>query len=87
MGRLKKQCPKCGLLDTLELERFDLSYKGKATTVAEPVITEIPELPKPRRTNDDRDKLMFNAGRFAAGATDKVAIDANRLLQIVLGEE
>ena len=100
MARPKKECPKCGLLSSLELERFDLSYKtftGSGTTtvsdkpdtsidtltVIEPVVVAV----KPRKANDDRDKLMFNAGRYAAGATDKVAKDAHALLQIVLGDE
>jgi hypothetical protein len=84
MARPKKECPKCGLLNALELERFDLSYKNRAGSgdKVEPVAV----LPKPRKSSDDRDKLMFNAGRYAAGATDKVAVDAHNLLQIVLGD-
>lgn len=80
MGRPKKECAKCAFLSDLELERLDLSYKHR---VPEPVDTD----PKPRKTNDDRDKLMFNAGRFAGGARDKVAVEAHRLLQIVMGDE
>lgn len=84
MGRPKKECAKCAVLSDLEMERLDLSYKHRETqgVEAEPVV----EPPK-RRVDDDRDKLMFNAGRFAGGARDKVAVEAHRLLQIVMGNE
>lgn len=87
MGRPTKQCPKCGLLSALELERFDLSYKNFSKTEPEPEPTPTLDPPKRRRVNDDRDKLMFNAGRYAAGARDKVATDAHNVLQIVLESE
>jgi hypothetical protein len=79
------KCKNCKLMTALDAERFDLSYKTFGKPTPEPVDPVAP--PKRRHDNDDRDKLMFNAGRFAGGARDKAAIDANNLLQIVLGEE
>lgn len=88
MGRPKNKCAKCDFLSALEMERFDLSYKTinrpDPANVIEPVATVI-DKPKRRFVDDDRDKLMFNAGRFAAGATDSVAIKANTVFQLVLG--
>ena len=78
------KCKSCKILSSLDAERFDLSYKnyGQPTSPAEPT-----EPPKRRHVDDDRDKLMFNAGRFAGGARDKAAIDAYALLQIVFDAE
>ena len=81
MGRPKQGCTKCATLSDLEAERLDLSYKKVGRTDPEPVEVKIPTR---RQANDDRDKLMFNAGRHAAGARDKVAVDAHNLLQILL---
>lgn len=33
---------------------------------------------------EQRDKIMFNAGRFVAGARDDVAVSANRLMEALL---
>jgi hypothetical protein len=81
MGRPPKDCVKCGILSDLEAERLDLSYKKVGRTDPEPAEVVIPTR---RQANDDRDKLMFNAGRYAGGARDKVATDAHNLLQILL---
>jgi len=83
MGRPKKECAKCAVLSDLEMERLDLSYKFVGKPATDPVV----ETPKRRRVDDDRDKLMFNAGRYSAGARDKVATDAHSVLQIVLETE
>jgi hypothetical protein len=101
MARPKKECAKCSFLSDLEMERVDMSYKtfaanGSVTvssepatsvdtlTVVEPVVVS---MPKPRKANDDRDKLMFNAGRYAAGARDSVAIKANTVVELLLVSE
>lgn len=81
MGRPKQGCTKCAILSDLEAERLDLSYKKVGQTDPEPVKVKVPTR---RQANDDRDKLMFNAGRYAAGARDKVAINADNVLQILL---
>jgi hypothetical protein len=81
------KCKTCQIYSKLDAERFDLSYKnfGKETT---PQPEDEPtQVPKRRRTNDDRDKLMFNAGRYAGGARDKAAIDANKIFQLLMDTE
>jgi hypothetical protein len=37
-------------------------------------------------SSDVRDQMLFNAGRFAAGATDRVAADAHTALMDTLGK-
>jgi hypothetical protein len=81
MGRPTKECTKCSVLSDLEAERLDLSYKTVRRTDPKPAEVVSPTR---RQANDDRDKLMFNAGRYAGGARDKVATDAHNLLQILL---
>lgn len=66
------------LTQKLEAERNDLSYKNP-----KPLPTNQPYI-RPRmdsKKRDQRDKLMFNAGRYAAGARDSVAVAANEWLQ------
>lgn len=82
------KCKQCKIMTALDAERFDLSYKTFGKPEAEPEVEE-PQVapPKRRRVNDDRDKLMFNAGRFAGGARDKAAMDADRIFQLLMGQE
>ena len=61
-------------LTLLEAERHDLSYRYGGKSHQPQVITFV-------KPDKERERKMFNAGRFAAGATDKVAIAANKWLQ------
>ena len=81
MARPTKQCAKCGLLQAVELERFDMSYKNHPHTATSTPKTRPVSKPK---ADDARDKLMFNAGRYAGGATDEVALLAHLKLQQLL---
>jgi len=66
----------------LEAERHDLTYKQpKADPQPEIVFVGVRET---KRDREQRDKLMFNAGRFAAGARDKVAVAAHEKLENAL---
>jgi hypothetical protein len=72
---------KCSLEEKLEAERYDISFR-------EPVQNPKQELANTRCNRkhiteaelDLRDKLMFNAGRYSAGARDKVAVLSNERL-------
>lgn len=84
MARPKKECSTCTWLQKLQAEQFDTSYKNypmalPVATVKKPVVKPV--------VNDDRDKLMFNAGRYAGGATDDVALLAHLKLQQLLDNE
>jgi hypothetical protein len=85
MARPTKQCAKCGLLEAVELERFDMSYKNHPVTVVDKPVKKVVDKPVSKPQTDDlRDKLMFNAGRYAGGATDDVALLAHLKLQQLL---
>jgi hypothetical protein len=68
-------------LASLERERFT-----RYTKPVEPVLVvqtiEVPAKPAAaeKKTQRQRDKVMFHAGRFAAGARDTEAAEANRLI-------
>lgn len=62
----------------LERERHDLSYLNPKPVQVETVFVTKPVYPKSREA---RDKLMFNAGRYAAGARDATAIAAHEKLE------
>lgn len=67
------------LSQKLEAERNDLSYKNPV-----PVRSNQPMVIRPKmdtRKRDQRDKLMFNAGRYSAGARDATAVAANEWLE------
>lgn len=66
------------LIQKLEAERNDISYK--VPVAVEPVILTRPEYRK-RKDQEHREKLFFNAGRYAAGARDKTAVKANAWLE------
>lgn len=77
---------------SLERERYNVAYR---TTPPPQVVTRevIRTIQKPCKKahpnpaeQEKRDQIMFNAGRFAAGATDKVAIEAHEALMELLGE-
>lgn len=71
--------PQEKFLLALEMERTDLSYlKPKPKVQVETVFVPQPTYPKSRQK---RDKLMFDAGRYAAGDRDFDAIQAHQRLQ------
>jgi hypothetical protein len=80
--RPRCKCPGCSLWLRLEAERSDMSYKtGGVITEATPTPrakTKIVYKDTPQ--SDARDLLMFNAGRYAAGARDASAIKASEEL-------
>lgn len=80
---------------TLERERFNVAHR---TSVPERIVetqkTVVNTVLKPcnrkhltSKTQVERDQMMFNAGRFAAGAVDRVAVEAHEKLMEALGEE
>ena len=77
-------CAGCSLSLVLEAERLDRRYlepKPASYNPPEPprVITKVV---KPNKAQQEaRDKLMFNAGRYAAGARDLTARNAHELLE------
>jgi hypothetical protein len=90
-GTIKKSCTcsGCNLWLTLEAERLDRSYLNHPSqhepTEPPRYITKIKkETPKDR---EQRDKLMFNAGRYSAGARDIAATRADEVLQRELEKE
>lgn len=69
-------CKGCSLWLRLEGERFNKPAKPQpATKVITRYVTK-----KVYISNPTRDKLMFNAGRYAAGDRDSVAVKANEAL-------
>lgn len=72
----------CSLWLTLEAERNDRTYLNPPTQF-EPITPRvITKLVKPsRKEREERDKLLFNAGRYAAGARDLTATRANEQLE------
>lgn len=55
-------------LHKLEMERIDISYRQSMSQADKAELAD----------RDKRDKTYFNAGRYAAGARDKVAVAAWR---------
>lgn len=73
-------------LALLEAERNDLSYRyASPRHVPTKVVTVFSNAPEKVvnivRADKERERKMFNAGRYAAGARDKVAMAANKWLQ------
>jgi len=84
---------------TLEKERNDLGHITNAQIIAEAkenltrtqvrhvkalVDAEIEQL---RSMREQRDKLFFNAGRYAAGATDEIAQASHSIMDALLDSE
>lgn len=67
-----KLTPEQEFLVKLEMERTDRSYLGKPKTV-EPRVVYVTKKVYPK-SRVERDALMFDAGRFAAGARDTAAV-------------
>jgi hypothetical protein len=79
---------KCSINDKLEAERF-VFFSSAKVEKPEPLgpCARLHFEPKPckkvhfdSKAQDERDKLMFNAGRYSAGARDRVAVEANTRL-------
>ena len=68
------------LCKRLEAERHDVTWKNPKPRDLDTVIITRNVYPK-KSEQEKRDKLMFNAGRFAAGARDKTAVKANAWLE------
>jgi hypothetical protein len=88
------KCPGCSLWLRLEAERSDLSYKNTGIKVDPIAVQQVKDLVKTvtkvvyvdTKSTQERDLIMFNAGRYAAGARDDAAIKAsNQLNQIIEG--
>lgn len=80
-------CSGCNLWLMLEAERLDRSYLNHPSQ-HEP--TEPPKIKVKKETakqREQRDKLMFNAGRYSAGARDTAATRANDALMAELEKE
>jgi len=79
-------------LASLEQERFNVAHRVQTLPKPEVVIKEVPaRCTKPHakpctksHATEARDQMMFNAGRYIAGASDQVAIDAHEKLMAEL---
>lgn len=71
------------LWQKLEAERNDLSYRK---TEDSPPIQQVVYVDRVK-PNPKRDKLMFAAGRYAAGARDKTACKAHEWLEKDLSKD
>jgi hypothetical protein len=80
---------------SLERERFNVAHREIVSErIVEKPVTRVQTVLKPcnrkhltSKTQQERDQMMFNAGRFAAGAVDRVAVEAHEALMENLGEE
>lgn len=77
----------------LDRERFNVAYREKVDVVERVVVQ--PRVVKQAcrrvhltpKTQEAHDQMMFNAGRFAAGAVDRVAVEAHEQLMRFLDED
>jgi hypothetical protein len=77
-------CVGCTLTLVLEAERIDRQYLVKKEPAYNPPEPPryITKVVKPSKAKQEaRDKLMFNAGRYAAGARDLTASKAHETLE------
>jgi hypothetical protein len=77
-------CAGCTLALVLEAERLDRRYLDPKPPTYNPpapprVITKV--IKPNKAAQERRDKLMFNAGRYAAGARDLIAQTAHEALE------
>lgn len=71
--------------NNLELERFGITATPKP--VEKPKTKYITKPCDKEHATDARDQMMFNAGRYAAGARDSVALRCHEaLLEVLDGE-
>lgn len=71
----------------LEAERHDLSYKRRSPEPEPQVVYVTKPARENKKAREKRDKLFYDAGRFAGGATDQTAIRADEELQKLLEKE
>lgn len=72
------------LVRLLEQERWDISYRKPKNIEQEPVQPAPPQTSRPTRSakaDQVRNKLYFDAGRYAAGARDRESIEAHMKLK------
>jgi hypothetical protein len=86
-------------LIALEYERNDVSHRESSDLVAEAKINldhsqvrhvkamVASELEQQEAMREQRDKLFYNAGRFAAGARDSVAVSASNVIDALMEVE
>lgn len=81
-------CKGCSLWLRLEAERADMTYLGRERPVepSKPAPLAKTRLPEPKHVckpvvDEERDRLMFNAGRYQAGDRDESAARAWLSLQ------
>jgi hypothetical protein len=83
------------LAEALEKERTDITHANKLLTDEELSFAKFAQGKRQLRLKkeeledmrDQRDKLFFNAGRWAGGARDEVAVVANKVVQALLDSE
>jgi hypothetical protein len=81
--------------ESLEKERVDVTHAEKPLTDEELNHIRYAQGKRQLRQKaeqldamrEQRDKLFFNAGRFAGGARDEVAVMADRLIQALMESE
>ncbi len=78
IGRLEKE--RNGSATTIVVSDT-VSRSNQIAAVKRLFLAEIDQL---RSMQEQRDKIMFNAGRFVAGARDDVAVSAHRLFEALL---
>jgi hypothetical protein len=79
----------------LEVERVDVKHADKPLTEQELSFAKFAQGKRELRLKaeqleamrEQRDKLFFNAGRFAGGARDEVAVMADKVIQALMDSE
>ncbi len=79
----------------LEVERVDLTHAKRTLTEQELSFAKFAQGKRELRLKkeqldsmrEQRDKLFFNAGRWAGGARDEVAVMANKVVEALLDSE
>jgi hypothetical protein len=79
----------------LEVERVDLEHAKRTLTEQELSFAKFAQGKRELRLKaeqleamrEQRDKLFFNAGRFAGGARDEVAVMADKVIQALMDSE
>lgn len=72
------------LMQRLEVERNDTSWKEPRelpTRIVEVPVVKTIRTKSDAKSSAEREKKMFHAGRYAAGARDRVAYAANEWLE------
>ena len=77
-------CPGCDLWLKLEAERHDTSWRRKPGQ-PEPLLADPVADKEAKKAIERRESMLFNAGRYAAGARDKTAQKAFEQLRLEQG--